>query len=1364
MSEVPGLTLEIRDNSEKAVAGLNALAASLDKLKAATAGLRLSSVAKQLGSLVSALSASNVPEDNISRIERLATALKTLKDVGPVKIKLGNGVTKMLGLEGSMSEAVRNSTQGVGEEFQKMSTTAEAALNRMSDEIDDALSKSRIDLLQDKLEGLKVALARGLESGTFDDSKIAAYAMRIQDLQQKIDELQGKAGAAKGIGQFTEGIERSSEEMAESASNAFQQVEDSIADVVNKSEIELLQMKLDSLKLSLSEGLSLGKLDPTQIANYALQIQNLQQKIDALRQAEEEELRESQTREEQASTTPATLQDTADSAEHAAYSLRDLSAALRDVFSGGGSLVSVFRGIGSSLGQVASSAGVAAYKGIRGIVSAPFKTAAAGVKGIAAAFNMLKDRVNLGNTALGKLLSSIKRVAMYRLIRSAIKMVTEGVKEGIENLYKWSDAMNGSFAASMDAGSAASLQFKNSIAAMLGPAIEAVIPLLITLANVAIQAANAINMFISALFGRATWTRAKEVSAGATKSLKGAGKAAKDADDKIKGLLADWDELNIIQNESSKDPNGGSGGGGGGGISAEDMFEQVDLAANWWTDLGSKIRDAIMKGDWEGAGAVLAVKLNEVVDRIKPEEWAGKLREVISNGIDFAIGFLDEFDFRGFGSKLGRFLTEMFSVNSEGMWDRIGTYLKLRFMGMIQFAAGAIEDPDLFIGIGSSLATMLTSAFDLSQDDINAIAEVFGGAISGVANAATTFFSETDFEEIGSKVNGILVAMFGEGGSIDGNAIGAAIHGAITSAASFVTAALGGEDSNIFESMAETVSAAVNKVFSFTGKEIDDLAYSVSMTINRAVKGVSTFLRETNFKSIGETVKNFLTKALGKDGYLDAGAIGTALKEAILAGFDTIDGLFGEEGEEGVFTKLAGSAAEFITSLFDLTDEEKAKIPSIINKAVKDAIEGVDRFFKDVNWGKIGEDIRYWIENINWSEITEALQTAIQDAFSAVETLGGNILLGLYNTIAKAWNYLIGDLVKLFPSLAAPLFGDTGAFEGWMETGNVEGLMQKLDGKYYMVNGTQARNQEEMAQYTDATEAVTEAVKEETAALGDLSTAMHEVDYSDIIEEAVGSSDIDSLYAEIRDKINVHEPYGSSYNAGDDQFWANVLEPLVRNVASASGITDEATGEIAAMFKKKWAESMYDQDFEGDIDGLMRILQEAIEEGIPDELKTPDTSGYEGAIANASNTTVNAASSAINALNQWASAAASLGGISVTTRSGWGQGVDPYHFVRKAEGGLVTTGQMFIAREAGPEYVGTMGNHTAVANNEQIVAGISSGVASANAEQNALLREQNNLLTQLLNKEFTAKAVPSSAWGRFQQQSSDMYARQTGRG
>lgn len=51
---------------------------------------------------------------------------------------------------------------------------------------------------------------------------------------------------------------------------------------------------------------------------------------------------------------------------------------------------------------------------------------------------------------------------------------------------------------------------------------------------------------------------------------------------------------------------------------------------------------------------------------------------------------------------------------------------------------------------------------------------------------------------------------------------------------------------------------------------------------------------------------------------------------------------------------------------------------------------------------------------------------------------------------------------------------------------------------------------------------------------------------------------------------------------------------------------------------------------------------------------------------------------------------------------------------RMADGGFVDEGQLFIAREAGAEMVGSIGRRTAVANNDQIVEGITYGVREAN--------------------------------------------------
>lgn len=92
-------------------------------------------------------------------------------------------------------------------------------------------------------------------------------------------------------------------------------------------------------------------------------------------------------------------------------------------------------------------------------------------------------------------------------------------------------------------------------------------------------------------------------------------------------------------------------------------------------------------------------------------------------------------------------------------------------------------------------------------------------------------------------------------------------------------------------------------------------------------------------------------------------------------------------------------------------------------------------------------------------------------------------------------------------------------------------------------------------------------------------------------------------------------------------------------------------------------------------------------------------------------------------------------GLSAGATSALGADYRPEGISGFASGGYPTRGDYFLANENGkPEYVGSIGNRTAVANQNQIVQGISYGVAMANSEQNALLRTQNDLLMRILSK------------------------------
>ncbi len=93
-----------------------------------------------------------------------------------------------------------------------------------------------------------------------------------------------------------------------------------------------------------------------------------------------------------------------------------------------------------------------------------------------------------------------------------------------------------------------------------------------------------------------------------------------------------------------------------------------------------------------------------------------------------------------------------------------------------------------------------------------------------------------------------------------------------------------------------------------------------------------------------------------------------------------------------------------------------------------------------------------------------------------------------------------------------------------------------------------------------------------------------------------------------------------------------------------------------------------------------------------------------------------------------------------------------------ASGGFPTSGEIFMARENGTtEFVGSMGNRAAVANNAQIVEGIAAGVSSANYTQEQLLRELISVGRQLLQKESSVVLAPSAALGRTVTRSQQMY-------
>ena len=177
------------------------------------------------------------------------------------------------------------------------------------------------------------------------------------------------------------------------------------------------------------------------------------------------------------------------------------------------------------------------------------------------------------------------------------------------------------------------------------------------------------------------------------------------------------------------------------------------------------------------------------------------------------------------------------------------------------------------------------------------------------------------------------------------------------------------------------------------------------------------------------------------------------------------------------------------------------------------------------------------------------------------------------------------------------------------------------------------------------------------------------------------------------------------------KIYAAVVEPLVIIIKNAPKFI------YNRLIKPMWDKIV---KFKDDVVDLFKIVGTAVVTFVSESFKVVINAVLTN-IENRINTFINLLNAAISIINK-------IPGVSI-------EQVALLSIPRLAEGGFPEQGQMFIAREAGAEMVGNIGRRTAVANNDQIVAGIAGGVAEANEEQNALLREQNSLLRALLDKE-----------------------------
>lgn len=384
------------------------------------------------------------------------------------------------------------------------------------------------------------------------------------------------------------------------------------------------------------------------------------------------------------------------------------------------------------------------------------------------------------------------------------------------------------------------------------------------------------------------------------------------------------------------------------------------------------------------------------------------------------------------------------------------------------------------------------------------------------------------------------------------------------------------------------------------------------------------------------------------------------------------------------------------TGINSLTNTVKLFVEGIDWKNLgKSFANGLMGLVKEVDWKNLGNTIGSWfmvafdvfygfVSNLDYSAIGTAIGNGINGFFERFD--GKTIATGINNFL-----YGIFDLIT-----------ESASTIDWSNIGKeISDFIFKIDYAGILKKFCVA--------FMELFKGVDEAVVVISKELGDVVESVFSKGWESIkkvfepvsdffskkfsdakksIEDAFGNIDswfkekldsIKKIYSDIKGYFS--KKFGEAYDGiknifgGIGDFFGGVWESIKSKFSDIGAMAGEAVGGA----------------FKSTINGAIRLIEKTINNGF----------GF-----------INGAIDFIN----------KIPGVSIPK-------FDMVSLPRLANGGMLNSGQMFIAREKGPELVGTYGNKTAVMNNNQIVQSVSNGVRSAIEYSNGKVEY---LLTQIL--------------------------------
>lgn len=817
-----------------------------------------------------------------------------------------------------------------------------------------------------------------------------------------------------------------------------------------------------------------------------------------------------------------------------------------------------------------------------------------------------------------------------------------------------------------------------AIGSIFMPIVAAVLPYLNAVMIVLNRAANAVASFVAALTGwkNRDFTGSIAPDTGVSDLMDetddytdSAGKAAK-ATKEWQNQLMGFDEIEKLEDTSDSGNGGGSGGSsgaGGGGLqgafdSIYDEYQKAwDKAFNSMDNdaqrMAAKIQSSLKKAwsneDGSFIGSALANWLNKGIEEgIVIIQKKKEIFKKFAKVIATSInGFVDKLEWKDLGYLIG--------ANIEADLEAIEDFFT------------TVNWKNLGSGLAKSLNGYIESgAF---QQKFSTLASALRGAIELAFSAIKTF----DFKGLGKAVGqGIsdfmkrMSAVDSETGLSGWQELGQSITNLISGIATALSSALEQVD---WDSVGFAIGDFLKSI------DWDKIMFSVAKAI---VKAIGAMIKTVSGSLVSAPLETLTTVALG-------GLVFTKLGRSV--GKNIITSI-GEGLLKGDFkaSTLKEFASNMFTSLGSKLSSAGTAIKTFSTSAIKLIGEGLTK--AGVFARTIGTSLVTFATNL-----FTALGSKLTAARSAISALGTKIVTCMGNAVTLAGKGLTAIKTAL-TGFASTLFGQVliclgVAFAGWnfgkwLYEKNVFGAGDWID-KIVEKSGLGkiATKIADFFQF-DLPDVSQKVFTWAQGIAGKLVLGfLNKI--PTWLQKLLG---IDDKVAELKAQIKTEVSNLDKSKSQLDEVSKNRTTKVEAkaDVTSAKEKIDKLTSKTRSInvdVKSKYSMAKLSKGWQTELNSSTLVKKVKIEsDGSKLLLKMnndPKSSNYG---------------------YTWLQPAA-IGGLFKNGKR--------YPITKYASGGIPNQGQMFIAREAGPELVGKMGNATAVMNNDQIVASVARGVQSA---------------------------------------------------